>query len=95
MQCQLCGRESRETHRIRNRKIVCQVCTGERKPGPAEADARALWAYRVQERLLLKSGGYSLESLDVHESRLYEKAEALVAEHPELDPDAPRPLKSP
>lgn len=55
-----------------------------------EADARALWAYRVIERHALESGSYSLGYLPRHEALLHERATALVAAHPELDPDAPR-----
>lgn len=54
-----------------------------------EADARALWAYRVIERHCLITASYSGD-LSRHEALLHERATALVAADPSLDPDAPR-----
>lgn len=71
----------------------CPVCHGDGELDPdekskIEADARALWAYRVIEKATLVAGSYSPDYLPRHEALLLEKAKALVAKDPSLDPSA-------
>lgn len=56
----------------------------------ARADAQALWAYRVIEKATLVAGSYSPGYLPRHEALLLEKAKALVASDPSLEPETPR-----
>jgi hypothetical protein len=76
-------------------ETCCPVCHGDgelavEEKGKVETDACALWAYRVIEKATLVAGSYSPGYLPRHEALLLEKATALVAKDPSLDPDALR-----